>query len=316
MIPSTTVVAAGSVAVGSYAQGRDIYNYRCYFCHGYSGDARTLASSYLTPAPRDFTSTELADLSRETMIMAVTQGRPGTAMTPFSELLSRQEIGRVVDFIRQEFMAGTQRNTRYHTPANGWPGHERYRSAFPFATGELAIDYPWSELTPEQQRGRRLFMASCITCHDRARVTAEGVPWEGRSVSFPRAGYSHKAPTDSLTGATPFARHDIAPQPGELSLQGREGEMLFQANCAFCHGADGSGKNWIGSFLKPHPRDLTDPVAMMEMSAERLQKVIRDGLPETTMPAWKGVLSAQQIKAVTAYVMEVFVPQGGVGTRP
>ncbi len=38
---------------------RAIYNFRCYFCHGYSGDAKTLASTYLKPQPRDFTSINL-----------------------------------------------------------------------------------------------------------------------------------------------------------------------------------------------------------------------------------------------------------------
>jgi mono/diheme cytochrome c family protein len=35
------------------------------------------------------------------------------------------------------------------------------------------------------------------------------------------------------------------------------GEKLFQANCAFCHGGDGTGKNWIGQFMEPKARDLT-----------------------------------------------------------
>jgi len=35
--------------------GRKVYNFRCYFCHGYSGDARTVAASQLLPPPRDFT---------------------------------------------------------------------------------------------------------------------------------------------------------------------------------------------------------------------------------------------------------------------
>ena len=38
--------------------GRSVYNFRCYFCHGYSGDARTLAAEFLSPPPRDFTDTD------------------------------------------------------------------------------------------------------------------------------------------------------------------------------------------------------------------------------------------------------------------
>src|SRR5690606_41085313 len=57
--------------------GRRVYNNHCYFCHGYSGDGRTLASRYLDPPPRDFSSLRPGELGREAMIAAVTDGRPG-----------------------------------------------------------------------------------------------------------------------------------------------------------------------------------------------------------------------------------------------
>ena len=44
--------ATAGDSASRHQQGREIYNYRCYFCHGYSGDAKTLASSYLDPPPR------------------------------------------------------------------------------------------------------------------------------------------------------------------------------------------------------------------------------------------------------------------------
>jgi len=36
--------------------------------------------------------------------------------------------------------------------------------------------------------------------------------------------------------------------------------------------------------------------------------VIRDGLPGTSMPAWKSVLSDQQVQDVIAYVGRAFHP--------
>ena len=115
--------------------GREIYNYRCYFCHGYSGDAQTLASSYLVPPPRDFTALAPEDLPREAMIATVTDGKPGTAMHGFARLLDAAEIATVVDFVRVEFIELKRPNTRYHTAENGWSDHHRYRDAFPFVTG-------------------------------------------------------------------------------------------------------------------------------------------------------------------------------------
>ena len=41
-LPVQTSAAPGVVPL---AEGRAIYNFRCYFCHGYSGNARTVAAS-------------------------------------------------------------------------------------------------------------------------------------------------------------------------------------------------------------------------------------------------------------------------------
>ncbi len=293
--------------------GRRIYNFRCYYCHGYSGDARTLATSFLTPPPRNFQSTSLDSLSRERMLDAVRQGRAGTAMKSFSNMLSREEEEAVIDFVRKEFMEQGAENTRYHTAENGWPNHQRYQAAYPFALGTLALDAPDGELTPEQLRGKRLFLTSCISCHDRARVDDEGEVWGKRAVSFPRRHYSHRddnpPPTpDTLSGATPYAQHEIPPALENLTVLEQQGERLFQANCAFCHGADGTGKNWIGTFMEPHARDLTDPVFMSTMSRARLKMTIEEGLPGTSMPAWKSVLKPGEIEAIVAYVNRAFHP--------
>ncbi len=237
------------------------------------------------------------------MIKSVTDGRMDTGMAGFSNTLNAEQIGLVVDFVRQAFMHSDKLNTRYHTEGNGWPEHERYAIAFPFATGEIPLDTAFEQLTPEQQQGRELFMASCITCHDRANVRDEGIAWDPRAVSFPRSGYSHRIP-DAVSAATPYSIHDQVPVMEALSTQEKQGELLYQANCAFCHAADGTGQNWIGAFLEPHPRNLNKMHGMMN---ERLQTVIRDGLAGTTMPAWRHVLNDAQVAAVAAYVMRVFV---------
>lgn len=307
-MPSTVEVAAGSHAGNRFEQGRDLYNYRCYFCHGYAGDAKTLATSYLKPPPRAFTATRLQDLPRQRMLASVTKGRPGTAMKGFKDILTADEIEAVVDYIRQAYMSGTAAQTRYHTAGNGWPNHERYAAAFPFATGEIALDTPPETLTAEQRHGREMFMGSCITCHDRARVEDEGLVWDARPTSFPRGAYSHRQP-DAVSGATPYRQHDAAPKILDLTSQQKQGEILFQANCAFCHAADGTGKNWIGSFLEPHARDLTDSQAMAGKDAARLKQVIREGIPGTTMSAWRHVLKEQEIDAIVSYVQRAFIKQ-------
>lgn len=326
--------------------GRKIYNYRCYFCHGYSGDARTLAATYLEPRPRDFSSTPPQALPRELMLAVTTHGKAGTAMKGFQGTLTPREIEAVTDFVRDEFMARRAENTRYHTRENGWPDHERNQVAFPFARGDIAIDTPWEQLTQDQQRGKRLFLSACITCHDHGRVQNPGTPWESRPVSFPRDAYCTSCHTDTprsepqgvdhprpathtfaqANGSVPvrlpqaagprvgsaYLVHDKPPVIANATALEKKGEHLFQKNCAFCHAGDGTSKGWIGSFLEPHPRDLTSRVEMRGMTREHLHKSIAEGLPGTSMPAWKEVLAEGDIDALIAYISRAFHPIPGV----
>ena len=300
-----------------HERGRAIYNFRCYFCHGYGGDAKTLSAAYLEPPPRDFTSDAARALDTGAIARAVSEGRTGTAMTSFTQVLSRDDIDAVAAFVRREFIEQRAPNTRYHTAANGWPDHEqRYASALPFATGRIAVDADPSTLSDDERDGHRLYMTSCISCHDRGRVEKRNdPPWSARPVSYPRAGFVYDpdsaAPSavDAVSSATPYAMHDVPPVVAGLTAKQRRGEKLYQANCAFCHGADGSGMNWIGQFMEPKARDLRAYTATT-MPAGRLRGVIRDGLDGTSMPAWKHVLRPAEIDAVAAYVMRAFFAGG------
>jgi cytochrome c oxidase cbb3-type subunit 3 len=283
--------------------GRRIYNFRCYFCHGYSGNAHTVAATFLDPKPADFTSISPVTVTRERMLESVRSGRPGTAMMSFAGVLQPDEIVAVVDFVRHEFMVEKAENTRYHTEANGWFNHERYAAAFPFALGEIPLDTPWEKLTPQQAEGKRLFLASCVSCHVRGRVTNIS-PGDYPPATNPK----ESPPVDAMTSATPYHLHDQPPKLEGLTESEKRGETLFQQNCAFCHAADGTARNWIGSFMEPHPRNLTKSAAMDSMTRTRLRNVIRDGLAGTSMPAWKSVLSEQQIEDVIAYVARAFHP--------
>jgi len=278
----------------------------------------------------------------------VRDGRNGTAMKGFTGILSAREMEAVTDFVRHEFMDKRAENTRYHTAENGWPDHERNRIAFPFARGEIAIDAPWESLDEQQQKGKRLFLGACITCHDHGRVSDPGAAWESRPVTFPRDAYCtschREGPNSAPKGASHPQRpathtfsepdgsvpirvpqqaandrlgaaylvHDNAPVLRNASALELQGEKLFQKNCAFCHAADGTSKGWIGSFLEPHPRDLTSDEAMKGMTREHLARSIAEGLPGTSMPAWQHVLGSGEIDALIAYISRAFHPIQGV----
>lgn len=331
--PPTRMEPIGDSA--QHERGREIWNFRCYFCHGYSGDARTLASSYLNPPPRDFTRVAPGSLGAEQMREAIRHGKPGTAMKGFDGILSSAEVQAVAAFVQREFIEARAPNTRYHTARNGWPDHERHHDAFAFARGELALDTPWDQLDEAQRRGKQLFLTSCISCHDRAKVQDAGAVWETRALSYPRDAYCTSChdeangsglrrgatrPGDHPASATAaqandaarlsatYLVHDRPPVLERPSALERQGEALYQRNCAFCHAADGSAKSWIGRFLEPHPRDLTDTAAMAGMTRERLTRVIEDGLEGSSMPGWKAVLQPGEIRALVAYVDRAFQP--------
>jgi len=296
--------AASQRAGDAHELGRRIYNFRCYYCHGYSGDAKTLAASFLTPPPRDFTAASPAALSAAHIADAVRLGRPGTAMASFRSVISEAELDAVAAFVAREFVRDRARNTEYHTAANGWADHERHAAAFPFARGEIAIDADEETLDAAQRAGRRLFMGTCISCHDRARVADAGPAWAARPLSYPRLGFAPgdaQIPVDAVSSASVYAKHELVPVIANLDAQQQAGQTLFQANCAFCHGADGTGKNWIGQFMEPKARDLTQYSART-MPAALLRQRIREGLPGTSMPAWQHVLTAGEIDALAAYV--------------
>lgn len=301
LLQGTVLIAAeiGAELEKQYQSGKYVYNDRCYYCHSYSGDAQTLAARYVSPKPVDFTAAP-AHLTTERMQQSISNGRPGTAMPAFNNTLTMDEINDVIYFIQRGFMDGREAKTGYHTEANGWKDHrKKYASAFPFVLGTLSINAADSELTESQRAGRDIFFNGCISCHD-AFSADEDTIWQPRAVSFPRSHSPFKEP-DAITEATVYKKHG---QPDmELAAQHQEGHRLFQENCAFCHAEDRTGKNWIGNFLEPHPRDLTDMEFLKSQTVESLSLTIANGVTNTSMPRWDSVLTKSQIRDIACYLL-------------
>jgi cytochrome c oxidase cbb3-type subunit 3 len=312
LLIATLLLTAGFVRADTdpgldFDSGKAVYRFYCYQCHAYSGDARTLSSTYLDPKPRDFTAFTEDTLPVERMLAAVRDGRPNTAMVRFSSVLSEAEIQSVVEYIRDSLLGNPDTGEKYHSPENGWQNHEKYRDAFPFIEGSVALRIPWENLTPAQQSGRRLYESACISCHDQPYSAGGDAIWETRAVSYPRDHFSHRSPPlDMVSGASPYARHDIPTVPDEMSDLVARGLDLYQANCAFCHAPDGTGKNWIGSFLEPRPRDFTTETFVLGNTPVALREIIKSGLPDTSMPAWRHVLADDEIDAIVAYINIAF----------
>jgi mono/diheme cytochrome c family protein len=81
------------------------------------------------------------------------------------------------------------------------------------------------------------------------------------------------------------------------------GRALFLEHCALCHGerADGRGRRRI---LSVQPTDFTDATWRQRMTPRRVFFVVREGIRQTPMPAWK-ILSRDQTWDIVAYVLSV-----------
>ena len=90
------------------------------------------------------------------------------------------------------------------------------------------------------------------------------------------------------------------------------GEEIYAQYCALCHGAQGQGDGSLSANLDPKPRDHTDGVYMNALTDDRLLQVVSEGGAAAglapIMPAWKGILSEQQILDVIAFVRTLAVP--------
>lgn len=291
----------------TFADGKSIYRFYCYQCHAYSGNARTLSSTYLVPQPRDFTAETHESLPLERMLDAVRNGRPGTAMVRFDSVLTDRQIEMVVGYVRDELVGNPDSGEKYHSPENGWDDHEQYRAAFPYVEGTIPLSTPPAELTEGQRAGRRLYESACVSCHDQPNSGGSQVTWEPRAVSYPREHYSHRAaPLDIVSSASPYARHDIPVVPENMTQQQSQGMQLYQDNCAFCHAPNGTARNWIGSFLEPRPRDFTSPDFALHEAPAAFRDIVKYGIPDSSMPAWRHVLTDEEIDAIVSYIALAF----------
>lgn len=287
-------------------RAKALYEQHCYFCHGYRGDAQTVASRFMNPPPKNLHLPEVTAKSVAALTAVIKKGKPGTAMQGFGGRLKDADIKILVLYLKQNLAQGQV--SIYHSPQNGWNNHSQYAAAFPFVTGQMTLDTPWEQLTPSLREGKHLYMASCVSCHDAGVSAAVGAPWELYASSYPRKHYSHReeVTVDTVTSASPYAVHEKPPPPKKLNPNEQRGEQLFQKNCAFCHAADGTGRNWIGSFIQPSPLNLTSAQAMANMTQSRMKNSIRYGVTGSAMPAWAAVLPEPDIDAIIAYIARVF----------
>lgn len=84
------------------------------------------------------------------------------------------------------------------------------------------------------------------------------------------------------------------------------GRRFYVSNCATCHGERGDGRGPRAYFISPPPRNFLDP-ATTRFDRAALFDAVSNGRVGTEMPAWRQVLTPQEIASVSEYVYAEFL---------
>ena len=349
LISLTSISQAFAAPVGN-KQGKPmspaaVYHNYCSVCHGDRGDGESRAKGSMIPPPKDFTNPGTAhSLTREQMVKVVTDGKSGTAMTPWKSQLTQKEIEGVVDYIRTTFMPaatneasnkGRKIYAEYCSVCHGERGNGKSR-----ASGSLMPpprDFTNAATRAELSRDR---MIKSVT-FGRPETAMVGFKSQLSSkdieavVDYVRTGFMASSTVAGISGTTSGNRGHLpaaaaaaqqvaaaapapaakpaapvnmnAPMPKGLKGDAIKGAAFFMSNCSTCHGATGDGRGPRAYFINPKPRNFLHDAARADLNRPAIFKATTDGKLGTEMPAWGKVMTDQEIADVTEFVFTRFI---------
>lgn len=127
-------------------------------------------------------------------------------------------------------------------------------------------------------------LAVNCACPEEVQKLETEVTTTNASPAQPRNSGSHLAIT-------------LPTDPAQIATYARQGEKIFARNCASCHGDGGNGKGPAAVSLLPQPSDLT----ASRISVAALSSIIMNGIPGTSMPAWRD-MPQRDVEALVAYL--------------
>lgn len=161
--------------------------------------------------------------------------------------------------------------------------------------------------------GERLFEVHCAACHG-SEAAQRDVP------DLRRGAFNYGATEEAVRTTIAQGRISVMPDMGHnlgevdlgqlvafvqslsfespLSSYAERGKMLFAANCAKCHGADGLGDPELGA------PSLADDYWQHGNSMMNIRMVITRGV-QAQCPGYAGSPTAGEIELLTAYVLKL-----------
>jgi DMSO reductase family type II enzyme heme b subunit len=122
------------------------------------------------------------------------------------------------------------------------------------------------------------------------------------------------------TTGYPPRQMEGGPAPPPPTPRATGGKELYAEKCALCHGDSGKGDGPAAELLDPRPRDFTAGKYKIRStegelpSDDDLFRVISEGMPGTSMPAWREVPEAGR-RALVAHLRQ-FAPDAFRDAKP
>src|SRR2546425_6529714 len=82
----------------------------------------------------------------------------------------------------------------------------------------------------------------------------------------------------------------------------REGEGIYAAQCASCHGPTGGGDGPLAQSLSVRPPALADLAVLGRFTDQELTRLILRGRPGTPMPGYARTLDSGQVASLVAFL--------------
>ena len=287
------------------APGRDEFTRACLTCH---------SARYVTMQP-PFSRRQWEETVRK-------------MVTAYGASADEFQVGKIVDYLYavdgndarpRPLASSDDEDESVATASPAQPEATESAPVFEFAANAQEHDL-------RMQRGKEVFKENCAGCHgDHARgdgpVSQALLPkptdltaarfsneflrqtlWNGvRGAPMPSW---RKLPLGDLRAAAAYVQslHSDLGSSTVVPESLARGKALYEKNCLACHGLTGDGKGPAAGTLAPPPSNFK----MIQPDFDYVLKVLRDGIPGTSMPVWKEQLSESDCAALGAYVRSLY----------